>query len=150
MRESFMRCANRSVFWVEHSEMRPNSFVGYVQVFTDKTATVLNSIALDAHPVRVVRLNFLVPFRRWLNGNRPTAVELLPSGEGRCELHEGKSGESERSSRYWFIGTAFVDMEDGSCRMTNCEVRKVHMSVLYEVMANMLRPSRSAAEAFLR
>lgn len=36
-------------------------------------------------------------------------------------------------------------MEDSSHLMTNREVRKIEMSLLYEAMADMLRPLTSAA-----
>lgn len=67
--KSVMSCENCSVFWAEHSEERPNPFVGYVQVFTNKIATTLKTTVLVAYPVHVVLLFFSVAFQRWIIEN---------------------------------------------------------------------------------
>lgn len=65
-------------------------------------------------------------------------------------LDEENRGWGERSSRYWFTATTFIEMEGRSHLMTNREVRKINISVDYEAMADMLWLLTPAAEAFLR
>lgn len=50
-----------------------------------------------------------------------------------------KRGQWEQSSTYCFTGTVFVKMEGGSLPMAKHEMRKFKMSVLHEVIVDMLQ-----------
>lgn len=44
--------------------MDGKTFVGYVQIYSDKTGTSLNSKVLVAHPMEAVLINFMYSIRQ--------------------------------------------------------------------------------------
>lgn len=71
MQQTVMNNEDDNVFWIECSEEWPQSFVVFVQIYSDKTATTSKSRALVAYPVRVVLINIYAFCRGWIveNGN---------------------------------------------------------------------------------
>lgn len=57
--------------------MGGQSFVGYVQIFCNKTATRLKIMALVAYPVPAVLMKFMYSFWPWLVENGHTVVEYV-------------------------------------------------------------------------
>lgn len=45
---------------------KENTFVKFVHIFADKTATTMKSFALVVHTVHAVSLKFSIHFRQWL------------------------------------------------------------------------------------
>lgn len=78
VRNYVQRSAIRTAFWNDCSNWENPSFVGMVQVYTDKTATTFKSNAIVPYPVHVVLLNFIPSFRRFLIDNGYTFAGLLP------------------------------------------------------------------------
>lgn len=46
------------IFWIECASEWPKSFVGFVRMFSDKTATTMKITTLLVHPVHVVKCPF--------------------------------------------------------------------------------------------
>lgn len=61
--------------------MRLNSFLAYMQVFTDKFVTTLKDIALVGHPVHVLLLNLSVSSLRWIFGKGTPWLESCLLGK---------------------------------------------------------------------
>lgn len=53
MRQIVMNCPVRSDVWNDRDAGSPKSFMGYLQVFREKTTTTLKSTILDVYPVYV-------------------------------------------------------------------------------------------------
>lgn len=56
----------KKAYWIKNCEQESKGFVGYVQVFSNKTATLMKSTALVACLVQVVLLNWSYSYRLWL------------------------------------------------------------------------------------
>lgn len=54
------------LFWIDGDVEGPKSFVGYLHMFSDKTATALNSTCLVGYPVHVVSMICSAEHRRRL------------------------------------------------------------------------------------
>ena len=68
-----------TTFWNDYAHDLPRSFVSFLQVFTDKTASSLSSTAFTAYPIHVVVLNTTPERREWLINNGLTIVGFLPA-----------------------------------------------------------------------
>lgn len=68
------------VYWTDLDDPKPTSFVGLVQIYSDKTATTLKANALIAYPIHAVLLNCSLRHRRYLIDNGYTLVVFLPVG----------------------------------------------------------------------
>ena len=64
---------------VWYDDDRLKSFIGFLQVFTDKTVTTLKVGGIAAHVVHVTFLNFTKAFRRKLIHSGKTMVGFLPT-----------------------------------------------------------------------
>ena len=63
IRERVMGSENDSVIWNDNDPSLPLSFVGQLQLFSDKTCTTLKAFAIVAYPVHLTLLYFSLPFR---------------------------------------------------------------------------------------
>lgn len=66
VREEVMQSVIGDSFWNDGSEEVCKLLVGFVQVFYDKTGTILKSTTLVAYPVQDFLQNRSVLYRRWL------------------------------------------------------------------------------------
>lgn len=72
------RTTDFDVTWNEDFGNDESSFVGMLQLYSDKTATTLKASATVAYPVHLVLLNFTAEYRRHLIDHGYTIVGLLP------------------------------------------------------------------------
>lgn len=63
--------------WIEIIDEYGEFFVGFVELFSDKMATVLKSTMFVAHDVHTMLLNMLGGRKQCLVGNRYTLVDVL-------------------------------------------------------------------------
>lgn len=92
-----MTSSNRSIFWKEDSRSGSVSFVGLVQLYTDKTAMTRKTNAMVAYPIHAVLLNFQKDFRRILIDNGHTLVGFLPC-HSEMEVFDNWEMEAVRTS----------------------------------------------------
>lgn len=74
MNRAAMRNENKEVVWNGDDAADGQSFVGYVLISTDETATSLKSKSLVAYPSHAALMNFTSSFQRWLTENGHTVV----------------------------------------------------------------------------
>ena len=72
-----MKDVRSNVVWYDGSERK--SFVGFLQVFTDKTVTSLKVGSVTAYVVHVTLLNATKKFHRKLIQSGKTIVVFLPT-----------------------------------------------------------------------
>lgn len=73
-----MSSGDGSVFWNYTDNGFPRSFVGLVQIFSDKTATMLKSSAYFAYKIYIFLLNTSPQKREWLINDGFTIFVFLP------------------------------------------------------------------------
>lgn len=77
-----------------------NSFLVYVPIVSDNTATTLSITALLAYPVQAVLLSFSYKFRRLLNEKGHTVAVFLPLNDAISRVVQHGVVETERSSNF--------------------------------------------------
>ena len=80
VRTEIMSSEEASIEWNQSRSTTPNSFIGMLQIYTDKTATTLKSQSLVGYPIHVTFLNVTIQFRRFLIDHGYTLVGFLPVG----------------------------------------------------------------------
>lgn len=104
MRQRDITSPKRRVVWNEAHAIGPKSFVGYLKVFSDKTATKLKSNDLVSCPVHIVLMKCSAKYRRWLTENAHIVVGSLQVRV--CsDLKDTFSINKGQSFVYWFTGT---------------------------------------------
>ena len=78
IRQRVFSSRNEKVVWKDTDRALPRSFVGFLQVFSDKTASTLSSSAFVAYPIHVVFLNTSPSKREWLINNGYSIIGFLP------------------------------------------------------------------------
>lgn len=79
IRQRIMSSGDDHVFWNDTDNGLPISFVGVVQIFSDKTANTLKSSAMVAYSIHNVLLNSSPDRREWLTNNGYTIFCFLPA-----------------------------------------------------------------------
>ena len=77
-RDGVIRSTSKSTYWVDSSVLGIPSFVGFVQIYSDKSAMTLKSNAMVVYPVHAVFLNTTAECRRRLIDGGHTLVGFLP------------------------------------------------------------------------
>lgn len=77
-KEQVMKDFDSNLVW--YDETKRKSFVGFLQIFTDKTVTSLKVGSVTAYVVHVTLLNATKKFRRKLIQSGKTIVGFLPTG----------------------------------------------------------------------
>ena len=107
-----MKDVRSNVVWYDGSERK--SFVGFLQVFTDKTVTSLKVGSVTAYVVHVTLLNATKKFRRKLIQSGKTIVGFLPTGVTETSINNSSNGNNRKV-------TELVNMEiDGNEDGINC------------------------------
>lgn len=78
VRHRVFSSSDSTVIWNENNPSRARSFVGFLQLFSDKTATTLTTSAFVAYPLHEVLLNTTAEKREWLINNGYTIIGFLP------------------------------------------------------------------------
>lgn len=107
-------------------------FVGYVQVFSDKLATTLNSTALAAYPIAVVLVDVSLRARLWPIENGPTLVKFSPVTKGRYMETKPSVEDTNRSALQWFTVTDKVEAK---------KLKKLGHSAMQEMKMNIIHES---------
>lgn len=86
--------------WIEHFDRNAESFACFVQFFSHRKPTTLNSTALVDSPVHTIALNMPTRKREWSLDYGHMLVELLSVCRTQEELEEGKAAKNEKLSLY--------------------------------------------------
>lgn len=78
-----MRGHNGDVLWIDCRREQGKSFVEYVQVFSDKPATMLKNTALVAYIMYLVVMSISLVYQLWLIEKAFTWVGQSPVGRKR-------------------------------------------------------------------
>lgn len=77
--QSIMSSDQDNVFWNSNPSLGPISFVGCLQIFSDKSKTTLKTKALVAYPVHLTFQNFSISLRREMIAKDLTVIGYLPT-----------------------------------------------------------------------
>lgn len=91
-------CESINLFWIYKNGRRAKSFIRYAQVFSDKTATTINSTSLTAHSVNLETLKVSVKVRLLHIENCLTLVAFLASTMENYGQSKSSLGNVNRSA----------------------------------------------------
>lgn len=77
LERELMSVVNKEMVWNEYDTVDGKSFVGYMRMFSDKSASSSMSTALVAYNMQIVVMNFTYSIRWYLLANGHTIVEYL-------------------------------------------------------------------------
>lgn len=78
VRNEIIRCKEENVRWREKDDIDGESFVGLVQLYSDKSKTSLSDNAFTFYPIHATLLNFSEEYRRHLISSGQTFLAFLP------------------------------------------------------------------------
>ena len=102
VRREVMAHSAENVVWHDETTVCGSSFVGMVQLYSDKSQNSLKSSSFQFYPIHITLLNFSEEHRRESIVQGKTFLAFLPVeffayiDEDNCEIQEGKFGRSER------------------------------------------------------
>lgn len=114
VQQAVMSNEDGEVFRNECSKERPESFVGLVQLFSDKPATTLSSTVVVAYSGHVVLLNVSAFCNRWLVKNGITLLGILPVSMETSEKRTASRTFGRYQELYWCTRTNGVKVEKTS------------------------------------
>lgn len=126
--------------WNERRGEGRETFVGFAQIFSDKTATSRKGSALVAYPVHAVLLNLSIGTRQWLIDQGHALVAFLPVCTGDEEMEEDVVGEGREVSVYRFTSLETVPLEDGARVVGKVMERERRMRMIYRAMKMVVWP----------
>lgn len=120
IRQSIMASNDEDVYWNSNSSVGPLSFLGCLQMFTDKSKTSLKTKAMVAYPVHITFENFTNSFRRHLISKDLTIVGYLPTKL--LSLND------------------YSDDDDEAVQTTLSSGRQTRLSILHNSLQSILSP----------
>lgn len=124
-----------TVFWQDDKSVSGASIVGFMKLYSDKTAIKLKSKALIAYPVHAVFFNFSLCWRSWLINKGRTVVRILLVGNVDCvERFVG----DDVTSIHGFTSGFTVEMESFFLLTSDASGRLQKMEMLHETEKMLL------------
>lgn len=119
---------------IDKSNGNVESFVGFIQLIFEKTATTMRSTALLAYPAHVILLSLLVIRRQSLLDNGCSLVTFQPVCCSFEQLDCEQSREDEEMCVYALTSFLVLPLESGLRLSENFVGKERTMRVLHEVM----------------
>lgn len=106
--------------WIEKGDGDVESFVAFVQLFSHKTATRLESTGLAAYPVLSIVLNVSARRTKWLiyNGNMLTGILPICCSDQQLEEERSKADENVCIRIYILDEGAVGEWSTRYCRLS--------------------------------
>lgn len=144
-------CADR-VVWNKDSADLPISFVGFVQIISNRTVTKLKSSALVAYQVHVVLLNINEEYKKRLIQCEHRSVEFLPVEIEKCEGMRYADIGGSRESVYVYSTSQVLDAEESVQVASGTKGRERKMCTLHRLMRMVVDDLESiyTAEVYAR
>ena len=145
-RSMVLRSSDPNTFWVDTCTEGGASFVGFLQIYSDKTAMTLKSNAMVAYPVHVVFLNTTTSYRRWLIDNGHTIVAFLPVQYYSDPVDGDPTGEGMgviNDSGDYVDGV--VGLSDSIRQTSDARARIDKLKTLHAAMSLILKPLQETA-----
>jgi len=135
-RMNVMSSRSKDSFWVDSVADKNSSFVGFFQLYSDKTAMTLKSNAMVAYPVHLVLLNASPSFRRWLIDNGHTLLGFLPA-----EFHNDDIQVEDLEEESRKVGASnVIELNDYIRHTTEQSGRVLKLEMLHKCMGRILQP----------
>jgi hypothetical protein len=147
------------VMW--HNSNATKSFVGCMQMFTDKTVTTMKIGGIAAHVVHATFLNFTKKYRKTLIQGGKTIIGFLPTGTKRKELEVTTAGEASaglgnengrstgcfNSQNCTEDDTEIIALMDNVRLTSTVTGRRIKMGMLHKAMHEILQPLLDNSDA---
>lgn len=147
IRSDVMKSKGQNGAWWNDSDKNfPRSFVGLVQLYSDKTATTLKANALVAYPIHAVLLNFSLTHRRFLIDNGYTIVGFLPVGAGGYLDDEKDSTENISDSTLGIEAHIPIPLKDYIRTASHKRGREEKMGNLHGAILQVLQPLAACSQ----
>ena len=145
VRQRVMSSSDRTLVWNDNDASFPESFVGFLQLFSDKTASSLTSSAFVAYPLHAVLLNCAPQQKEWLINNGYTIIGFLPvtispPNDDDDSLDVQESLQSNITSQHSVI------LQDSVCNTSSSDGREQNMLLLHAALAKALQDFESVCE----
>lgn len=106
LKQRIMGCSDENSIW--YNDDNNFSFMGCIQIFTDKTVAALKTNSFAAHAVHATFVNFSKTFRNKIIQTGQTLVGFLPVGLDACDIDSiNNEDQHQRNSQY----TLFTEIE---------------------------------------
>lgn len=126
------------MYWLDDLDGTPSSFVSFVQIFSEKTATSLKSTTLVAYLIHVVLFKCTVTYWIWLIKNGLPLIGFPPEQFDATVEGDTESHFKNNSADYWFTSLSRALPEADLTPFGHCSLRQLKMSLINDAMFNML------------
>lgn len=153
-----MRSTDPESMW--YNSQVKKSFVGFMQMFTDKTVTTMKIGGIAAHVVHATFLNFTKKYRKTLIQEGKTIIGFLPTGSNDVNADSLKNSEASKDDESEFVNITDLDEVVGDVQdddvlkkdsktialmdkvmlTSTAAGRRVKMGILHKSMMEILQP----------
>lgn len=141
-RSGIMASKNSKSMWIEDVEVQSSSFIGFIQLYSDKTAMSLKANSMLAYPIHAVLLNSTPKFRRWLIDRGQTLVGFLPVQS--CVYDDDHNADNTVEQVEEDFNTVHLDDYISPTSKSSGRVRK--LETLHSAILNILQPLLDTSE----
>lgn len=141
-----MKDGNNDLYYIDDHAGTPCSFVGFVHILSDQTATSLKTTGLVAYSVSTALVNDIVPYRRWLMENWPSLADLPLSQFGTTVNGEAESQLEKDSAHFWIMSAGELLSEACLTPFKHHNLSELIISLIHYDMSDLLHLFMSVEE----
>ena len=145
MRSHIISSGDSTTIWNDHDGTLPRSFVPFIQLFTDKTASSLSTSAYTAYPIHAVVMNTSPERREWLINNGLTILGFLPAHASQTTDSGMDHVDNEDNPPSEGIDKPLIELEDYVDQTSSTNGRDSNMRILHHALRTFLSPLESLA-----
>ena len=158
LKQRIMGCSDENIIW--YNDDNNFSFIGFIQIFTDKTVAAQKSNSFAAHAVHATFVNFSKAFRNKMIQTGQTLVGFLPVGLDECDMDTNNNDDqNQRNSQYKLFteieteeynsnseqlhsepNTNIVPLSDTLHLTTQTKGRHIKLEIIFRSMKVILHP----------
>ena len=131
--------------WNDSDDSSPKSFVTFLQIFTDKTASSLSSSAYTSYPIHCTVLNVTPERREWLINNGLIIIGFLPAAIGKSADDNSYEPNFPSDSDEGCPSPNIIQLEDDVHDTSSTHGREANMIVLQHALKTFMEPLENIA-----
>lgn len=146
VQEDTSKDSKQDAYWIDDHNGTSSSFVAFVWIFSDNTATSLECPTLVAYPVHVALLNCFVTYKKCIIENGLFSTGFLPPQlEARVE-GDAESHFINSSAPYWFTSLYEVLPQASLIPLIHRMVGKLKIFSIHDAMSDLVPSIRATGE----